>query len=123
MTSNQNPDLNATNTETSTEQEGQTFKGLSDLVTRDPVAMEHAPQDAAYAGAAPTPTALDNQVLATAAAGLGSGGMLADPLLAQAGNPNPGYTPPSQMAPVHQPESVSDLPGGAPEQARLDSLE
>lgn len=96
-------------------EDAQTFKGHNDLVTRDPEAMEHAPQAAAYAGAARA--TLSATPIPTLSTGLGTVAVPEGPH-----HRNPGYTPPSQKAPAHQHESSSDLPEGAPEQAYLDSL-
>ncbi len=110
----------------------QTFKGRNPLVTRDPDAFEHAPQDPAYAGAdtpvgnlggmppaVSMPGELSGGVASVATTGLLPGGntggvMLPDPFLARDIDPNPAYTPPSEERSTHPNEGTADLPAGAP---------
>ncbi|GAA4014773.1 hypothetical protein GCM10022631_28280 [Deinococcus rubellus] len=116
----------------------QTFKGLNSLVTRDPEAFEHAPQDPAYAGAdAPVgtlggmppaismPGELSAGVASVATMGLLPGGtiggvMMPDSFLARDIDPNPSYTPPSEEVPPHPNEGAAGVPAGAPGEAYLE---
>lgn len=115
----------------------QTFKGRDPLVTRDPDAFEHAPQDAAYAGAdAPvsglgsTPTITSTPSDLTAGVAVPSAGLLpgaalggvtqSDSFLARDIDPNPAYTPPSEEVPPHPNEGAADLPAGAPGERYLE---
>jgi hypothetical protein len=101
----------------------QTFKGMNSLVTRDPDAFEHAPQEAAYAGAAATPSDLSAspEVLAqlSLGGGLGNTSAVPDSSLARDIDPNPAYTPPSEMSSPHPREGAADLGAGAPGEAGL----
>lgn len=115
-------------------QGAQTFKGLNSLVTRDPDAFEHAPQNPAYAGAdAPAgslggismPGELSAGVAAVGTLGLLPGGnvggvMMPDSFLARDIDPNPAYTPPSEEVPTHPNEGAAGMPAGAPGEAYLE---
>ena len=98
----------------------QTFKGLNSLVTRDPAAFEHAPQDAAYAGADPNPADFGDVPLSAALPGngLGTVSVAPDSSLERDIDPNPGYTPPSEGRSSHPSEDAAnlsgDMPAGAP---------
>lgn len=90
------------------------------LITRDPQAMEHALEDAEYAGADPV-EGLDSGLIEVRVGNAGAGPMGAVPLdPPAASNLNPGYTPPSQQVPPHPREGAADLPEGAPAEAELD---
>ncbi len=87
------------------------------LATRDVSAMEHAPEDAEFAGAQ-TVAGLGGENLdeVVPAAGLGVSPGLAtsvEPRMRDA-DPNPGYTPPSEEVPPHVSERPGDLPPGEP---------
>ena len=88
------------------------------LITRDPEQMEQQLESAEYAGAAPQPTlGTGEAALLQPSAGLGvsaAAGALREV------NPNPGYTPPSQMSAPHPQEGAADLPAGAPAEAELE---
>ncbi|MFC4426057.1 hypothetical protein [Deinococcus navajonensis] len=92
------------------------------LATRDPVAMEQNLQAAEFAGAqtveSVSPEVLD---LATPVAGIGVNAGLAPAIQdrALAVDPNPGYTPPSEMTVPHVGERPGDLPQG--ERAELEN--
>ena len=91
------------------------------LATRDPAQMDHALQQPEFAGAQ---TVGDVGVDGTAALGLvaplatgmGTTASVATAHDRQraASDPNPGYTPPSEMAPPHLGTRPGDLPPGAP---------
>ena len=90
------------------------------LTTRDPEAMQHALEDAEYAGA-DSADGLDSGLtevrVGNAGAGL-VGDVPLDPVATS--NLNPGYTPPSQQVSPHPREDAADLPEGAPADAELD---
>lgn len=89
------------------------------LITRDPQAMEHALEDAEYAGSDPV-EGLDSGLIEVRVGNAGAGLMGAVPLNPAASNLNPGYTPPSQKVPPHPHEGAADLPKGSPAEAELD---
>ncbi len=89
------------------------------LITRDPQAMEHALEDAEYAGADPV-DGLDSGLTGLGVGNVGAGLLGAVPLDPAASNLNPGYTPPSQQVSPHPREGAADLPEGAPADAELD---
>lgn len=97
-------------------QGAQTFKGQNPLVTRDPEAFEHAPEQAAYAGANPPSSNLGHLPITAAVPMDLTAGMVVmpDPFLARDIDPNPAYTPPSEEVPTHVREGAADLPAGAP---------
>ncbi len=99
----------------------QTFKGNNPLVTRDPDAFEHAPQDAAYAGAQAVPGEVGSvPVTAAVPVNLVSGmAVTPDPFLKGDIDPNPAYTPPSEHGPPHPNEGAAELPAGAPSETYL----
>ncbi|TSA87162.1 hypothetical protein FNU79_04525 [Deinococcus detaillensis] len=114
-------------------QGAQTFKGVNALVTRDPDAFEHSPQEAAYAGADAPVSTLGGMPPAAAipgdlSAGLsvmpggGIGGVMqSDPFLARDIDPNPAYTPPSEEVTPHPNEGAAGVPAGAPGEGYLEA--
>lgn len=96
-------------------QGAQTFKGLNSLVTREPAAFEHAPQDAAYAGADPDPADFGDVpvIAALPGNGLGTVSVAPDSSLERDIDPNPSYTPPSEGSSPHPNEGAADVSGGA----------
>ncbi|MBI0446394.1 hypothetical protein [Deinococcus sp. DB0503] len=102
-------------------QDPQEITGQFDhLATRDPVAMEHTPQPAEFAGAETVAGAGFDPHLLAAPVGAGVG--LVEHRIAdgsfqrEAIDPNPGYTPPSEEVPPHVPQEPGDLlPGTPPE--------
>ena len=112
-------------------QGAQTFKGQDSLVTRDLDAFEHAPEEAAYAGAqavpgnvgsvpvVSVPGNLSAGIAMTPGATLG-GGMMPDSFLAGDIDPNPKYTPPSEESVPHPNEGAADVPAGAPGERYLE---
>lgn len=92
----------------------------ANLITRDPEVMEHALEDAEYAGADPA-QGLDSGLVEVRVGNAGAGPMgTVSPGPAAASNLNPGYTPPSQQVSPHPREGAADLPEGAPAEAELD---
>lgn len=90
------------------------------LITRDPEVMEHALEDAEYAGA-DLAQGLDSGLVEVRVGNAGAGPMGTVPLDPAAdSNLNPGYTPPSQQVSPHPREGAADLPEGAPAEAELD---
>ncbi len=91
------------------QQNNETFKGNTDLVTRDPQALEHTLQDPAYPGAAPA-VLVDPPLLTVGVntQGLATSAAIIDPLLARDIDPNPDYIPPDQKAPVHPVENPNE---------------
>lgn len=90
------------------------------LATRDPEAMEHRLQAPDYAGAQTvaglTPAgSLDAVTIGS----LGVPASLAAAAETRQGaiDPNPGYTPPSEMGPAHLSQRPGDLPQGLSDQA------
>ena len=101
----------------------QTFKGNDPLVTRDPDAMEHAPEEAAYAGAQAVPGNIGSVPVTAAVPADLTAGMVTtpDPFLARDIDPNPNYTPPSEEVSSHPNEGAADVPAGAPDEQYLES--
>lgn len=94
------------------------------LATRDVTAMEHEPQAPEYEGAASTAglglstTMLDSVVPGDGLASASMGVRMIDQHIQNAVDPNPHYTPPSQMTPPHVSEHSAYHPGdetGVPE--------
>ncbi|THF69281.1 ankyrin repeat domain-containing protein [Deinococcus sp. Arct2-2] len=89
------------------------------LATRDPAQMEHAPQDAEYAGAQSV-AGLGGELLDTVApsAGLGMNNTaaLAGDSQRRSADPNAAYTPPSEQGPPHVSQRPGDLPQGMTEE-------
>lgn len=85
------------------------------LATRDVVAMEHAPQDAEFAGAQ-TVAGLGGEnldtIIPTAGVGINASTTMALESHQRAIDPNPGYTPPSEQGPPHVSQRPGDLPEG-----------
>ncbi|GGK23313.1 hypothetical protein GCM10008955_16120 [Deinococcus malanensis] len=85
------------------------------LATRDPVAMDHTLQAAEMAGAQ-TVGGVDTGALdlVTPVGGIDSNSRLGPAIedRTRAADPNPGYTPPSEMTVPHVSERPADLPEG-----------
>ncbi|WP_291427088.1 hypothetical protein [Deinococcus sp.] len=84
------------------------------LATRDPQAMEQRLQTPEYAGSEGSgvvggPSVLDAVVPSAGLGVSGGAGLVGGPLLGNA-DQNPGYTPPSKMAPPH----ISEAPAARP---------
>ncbi|WP_420595624.1 hypothetical protein [Deinococcus sp.] len=101
----------------------QTFKGNDPLVTRDPEAMAHTPEEAAYAGAQAVPGNIGSVPVTAAVPADLTAGMVTtpDPFLARDIDPNPNYTPPSEEVSSHPNEGAADVPAGAPDEQYLES--
>lgn len=91
---------------------------LDKLITRDPATMEHALEDAEYAGS-DTLEGLDSGLIEVRAGNLGGVTAIPNNPAAEA-DQNPGYTPPSKMVAPHPHEGAADLPEGAPAEDELD---
>ncbi|MCP2014743.1 hypothetical protein L1280_001895 [Deinococcus sp. HSC-46F16] len=96
------------------------------LATRDPEAMEHAPQAPEFAGAETVAgigidsTVVDRMVPAGVDAGVSASVVSNYDRIGGATDPNPGYVPPSQQTVPHLGEQPGDLPSGAPAELRED---
>lgn len=89
------------------------------LATRDPAAMEHRLQDPDYVGAQTVAGLVPAAGLdAVTLGGLGVPASLAAATESRqvAADPNPGYTPPSEMGPGHLSQRPGDLPQGVPDE-------
>ncbi|GAA5436504.1 hypothetical protein [Deinococcus aquaticus] len=87
------------------------------LATRDVVAMEHAQQDAEFAGAQ-TVAGLGGEhldaIVPSAGVGITASTVTALETRQAAIDPNPGYTPPSEQGPPRVSQRPGDLPEGEP---------
>lgn len=95
------------------------------LATRDPAAMEHQLQRPEYEGAQSTAalgvgSGLVAGVVPADGLGTALGTGVVNERLETAIDPNPGYTPPSQMTPPHISEQTANRPGD--ERTVIDNL-